>query len=126
MNKNILLKLQYDGTDYNGWQTQNNAVAISDVVSKALSELFGCNIDLFGCSRTDAGVHALGYCCSFKVDTSIPPENIFLALNPLLPPDIRAISSCEMPEDFHARYSAKSKTYKYRFYTSSHCQRWYK
>ncbi len=118
MSKNIFLKLQYDGTNYNGWQTQNNAVAIQDVVENALSSLLNSDIELIGCSRTDAGVHALGYCCSFKAETPIPPENIFLALNSLLPDDIRAVYSCEKPENFHARYSVKSKTYIYKFYSS--------
>ena len=117
MSKNILLKIQYDGTNYSGWQTQNNAKAIQDVVEAALSVLHkGKKVPLIGCSRTDAGVHALGYCSNFTTELTIPGEKFPFALNPILPDDIKIVESKEMPEDFHARYSVKSKTYIYKFY----------
>lgn len=117
MSKNILLKIQYDGTNYSGWQTQNNAKAIQDIVEAALSVLHkGIKVPVIGCSRTDAGVHALGYCCNFATDLTIPGEKFSFAINPLLPEDIRVVESKEMSEDFHARYSVKSKTYIYKFY----------
>lgn len=117
MSKNILLKIQYDGTNYSGWQTQNNAKAIQDIVEAALSVLHkGIKVPVIGCSRTDAGVHALEYCCNFTTELTIPGEKFSFAVNPLLPDDIRVMESQEMPEDFHARYSVKSKTYIYKFY----------
>lgn len=117
MSKNILLKIQYDGTNYSGWQTQNNAKAIQDIVEAALSVLHkGAKVPVIGCSRTDAGVHALGYCCNFTTELTIPGEKFSFAINPLLPEDIRVVESMEMAEDFHARYSVKSKTYIYKFY----------
>ncbi len=119
MSKNILLKIQYDGTNYSGWQTQNNASAIQDSVEAALSALHGgAAVPIIGCSRTDAGVHALGYCGNFHTELTIPPEKFAYALNPILPEDIRITESCQVPEDFHARFSVKSKTYQYRFYAS--------
>ena len=114
---NVLLTLEYDGTNYNGWQSQNNARAIQDIVDGALAELHGgSSTPCIGCSRTDAGVHALGYKCNFHTGLSIPADRFPFALNPLLPDDIKVINSEEVPEDFHARYNAKSKTYIYKFY----------
>ncbi len=119
MSKNILLKIAYDGTNYSGWQTQNNALAIQDSVEAALSKLHGgIKTPIIGCSRTDAGVHALGYCGNFHTELTIPPEKFSYALNPILPEDIKIVTSCQVPEDFHARFSVKSKTYLYRFYAS--------
>ena len=114
---NILLTIEYDGTAYNGWQTQNNALAIQDIIEAALSELHdGKKVPVTGCSRTDAGVHALGYRCNFHTDSSIPADKFPFALNPLLPWDIKVIVGEEVPESFHARHDARSKTYLYRFY----------
>ena len=119
MSKNILLKIEYDGTNYSGWQTQNNALAIQDSVEAALSKLHGgSKIPIIGCSRTDAGVHALGYCGNFHTELSIPPEKFSYALNPILPNDIKIVESCQVPDDFHARFWVKSKTYQYKFYVS--------
>lgn len=118
MNKNILLTIEYDGTNYSGWQSQTNARAIQDVAEAALSVLHdGRKIPLIGCSRTDSGVHASGYCANFFSDLTIPPEKFCYALNNLLPEDIRIVDSKQVPDDFHARFSVKSKTYLYRFYT---------
>ena len=119
MSKNILLKIEYDGTNYSGWQTQNNASAIQDSVEAALSKLHkGLKVPIIGCSRTDAGVHALGYCGNFHTELTIPPEKFSYALNVLLPKDIKIVESCQVADDFHARFSVKSKTYIYRFYAS--------
>ncbi len=119
MSKNILLKIEFDGTNYSGWQTQNNALAIQDSVEAALSKLHnGQRVPIIGCSRTDAGVHALGYCGNFYTELTIPPEKFSYALNSILPEDIRIVASCQVPDDFHARFSVKSKTYIYRFYAS--------
>ena len=118
MLKNILLIIEYDGTNYSGWQSQKNACAIQDVTEAALSVLHGGQkVPLIGCSRTDSGVHASGYCANFRSALTIPPEKFCYALNNLLPDDIRIVASRQVPEDFHARFSVKSKTYCYRFYT---------
>lgn len=118
MNKNILLTIEYDGTNYSGWQSQKNARAIQDVAEAALSVLHGGRkVPLIGCSRTDSGVHASGYCANFFSDLTIPPEKYCYALNNLLPEDIRIIESRQVPENFHARFSVKSKTYCYKLYS---------
>lgn len=117
---NIKIIIQYDGTKYAGYQKQKNDLTIQSAVEKALFKLFGQQTDLIGCSRTDAGVHALGYTANFHTETNIPPEKIAFALNPLLPEDISVISSERVSDEFHARFSAVSKTYKYLFYSSRH------
>ncbi len=106
--------LAFDGTNYHGWQIQNNAVTVQEVVNKALSRITGEEISVTGCSRTDAGVHALSYCISFDSNTTIPLESLPLAVNTVLPKDIRFYSCKKAEEDFHARYSATSKTYIYK------------
>ncbi|NLN03653.1 MAG: tRNA pseudouridine(38-40) synthase TruA [Clostridiaceae bacterium] len=115
---NIRLILQFDGTRYYGWQKQKKHVTVQSVVEKALSKLLDQDIDLIGCSRTDAGVHALCYNANFHAKTNIPPDKISFAVNPLLPEDIVVVESCLVSDDFHARYDAKSKTYKYLVHAS--------
>ncbi len=112
--KNYKLIIQYDGTDYHGWQSQENAITIQDVLSKALSRLLNCEKpDVVGCGRTDSGVHAKKYVCNFKGETSIPMDKFPLALNTFLPDDIICIHSEEVSNDFNSRYMAKKKTYSY-------------
>lgn len=118
MRTNILLTLEYDGTAYCGWQAQPSGGSVQQRLEKALSELFQAPVSCIGCSRTDAGVHALNYCVNFVADTRIPIENIPLALLPFLPPDISVKRAEAVPDDFHAQYRARSKTYRYWFYTS--------
>lgn len=105
--------LTFDGTDYCGWQVQKNAKSVCATVQMVLETLLRQKINLFGCGRTDAGVHALNYCASF--DSDMRPDNTFLvSVNALLPYDIRVKSIEEVPDDFHARYSAKGKRYIYK------------
>lgn len=118
MGRNILLEIEYDGTNYSGWQIQENSVTVQGCVERGLKELTGTTISVNGCSRTDAGVHAHGYVMNFHTDSTIPPDKFSLALNAFLPSDITAIRSAEMPGDFHARFDAKRKTYRYLFYPS--------
>lgn len=115
---NVKLLLEFDGTKYSGWLKQSNEeiVTVQRTVEKAVSELVGKEIEINGCSRTDAGVHAINYVVNFNVESSIPPQNFYKALNPFLPDDIKAKESYEVDSDFHAVYSAKRKTYKYYFY----------
>lgn len=117
--KNILLTIEYDGTNYSGWLNQKNAVTIQGTVESALSKVIENHSIINGCSRTDAGVHALNYQASFTCETTIPPEKICYALNSFLPNDIVCKSSELVSDDFHARLSAKSKIYKYQLYSSN-------
>lgn len=116
--RNIRLWLMFNGAGYHGWQSQKNAVAVSDVVADALSRLMGEDIKLNGCSRTDAGVHALKYCASFNTKSAIPAQRLPYALNFLLPSDIRAVLAQDVDMGFHAQYSCVGKEYVYRLHYS--------
>ena len=111
---NRKLSLQYDGTAYHGWQIQENAVTVQETVKNALSELTGEKINLIGCGRTDAGVHALDYTCNFHTETTIPVEKIPYALNSRLPNDIICFAAAVVPDGFHAKNSAVAKRYLYK------------
>jgi len=111
--KNIKLTLQFDGTAYHGWQIQKNAVTIQELLEKAIFSVTGEAVSVVGCGRTDSGVHAKGYVCNFKVNTPIPAERMPYALNNFLPDDVVCIMAEEVPEDFHAAFSAKGKRYTY-------------
>lgn len=118
--RNILLTLSYDGTDFCGWQRQDfsdkgKAVrTVQGEIEKALQKLFKTHVTLYGSGRTDSGVHAAAQAANFfcPVD-SIPEKKIIPALNSFLPPDIRINDSKVVPEDFNARFSATSRTYRY-------------
>ncbi len=112
--KRIKLVVAYDGTNYCGWQIQNNGPTIEEELNQALTHLLGEEIHVIGASRTDAGVHALGNVCVFDTQTRIPPEKICLAVNQGLPEDIVVQSSCEVPINWHPRKCASEKTYEYR------------
>ncbi len=116
MTKRIKLVIEYDGTQYAGWQVQPNAVTVQETIEGALKMLTRADIRIHGAGRTDAGVHALRQTAHFDTDASIPPENFAAALNTQLPPDIRIRSSEEVADTFHARFSAKGKTYQYAIY----------
>lgn len=117
--KRILLTLSYDGTAYHGWQIQPNAVTVQETVQAALLKLLGTPHGVTGCSRTDAGVHAREFCCHIDCDDNIPDNAFLRGLNSLLPPDIAVMGCKEVEPDFHARYSARGKTYKYRILNSN-------
>lgn len=116
--KNIKLSIQFLGKNYFGMQIQPNKPTIQGEVEKALKELFKTNIKLYYAGRTDASVNAYNMICNFFVETEIPANKIAYALNYLLPEDIKVLKSEEVPENFNARYSAKEKTYVYKFYTN--------
>lgn len=104
----------YDGTNYHGWQMQQNAISVEQILNEKLTELLGESTEVIGASRTDAGVHAEGNVAVFDSATSIPPEKIANALNPLLPDDIVIQESYEVEPDFHPRKCDSEKTYEYR------------
>lgn len=105
--------LAYDGSAYAGWQKQENALGIQEVVEKALSKIQKEPVSIVASGRTDAGVHALGQVIHFTGRAGIPLEGYYKALNAMLPPDIRVRSVEEAPEGFHARFSARRKVYRY-------------
>lgn len=111
--KRIKLEIAYDGTNYQGWQTQTNSITIEKVINENLSKLLKEEIKIIGASRTDSGVHALGNVAVFDTATRIPAEKISYALNQRLPEDIKIQSSCEVGSDFHPRHCVSIKTYQY-------------
>lgn len=113
MPRNIRLTLQYDGTDYHGWQFQPNAVTVQEVIELTLLRVIGYPVRLAGAGRTDAGVHAWGQVANFHTENPLPPEKLKKALNALLPPAIRVLASVEAAPDFNSRKMARSKTYRY-------------
>lgn len=114
--KRVKLTVAYDGTDYHGWQIQNNGITIESELNRCLSELFGEQIQVIGASRTDAGVHALGNVAVFDTECRMPAEKISYALNQRLPEDIRIQRSEEVAPDWHPRRCESRKTYEYRIY----------
>ena len=119
ISRNLLLKIQYDGTNYHGYQIQPEVMTIQKAVEDALSSITGEAIHINGCSRTDAGVHAFEYACSFHMKFPIPAERLPIVLNNKFPDDIRALSCIEVAEDFHARFDTVAKTYRYIVNTAS-------
>lgn len=114
----VLITLAFDGTRYHGFQVQKNALSVCEVLQNALEKLYGTRPPVKGCSRTDAGVHALAYCVSYTQPKPIAPYKLPLAINRYLPPDVRCKAARQVPEGFHARYDAVSKEYVYRLHNS--------
>lgn len=114
----VLLTIQYLGTRYGGWQRQLNAPSIQQTIEEALEKTYGGEIRLHGAGRTDAGVHAAAQRAHADVPFAIPPRGLILGLNALLPEDIRIVNAEAVEDDFHARFSAKSKTYEYRIWNA--------
>ncbi len=112
--RNIRLILSYDGTDFSGWQRQANARSVQDEVESALAEIHGHPVPVIGAGRTDSGVHAMGQAANFYTDIErMGAERFAPALNRLLPRDIRILSASEADYDFHARYDARLRRYRY-------------
>ncbi len=118
--KRILLTVEYDGTNYAGWQRQLNGLAVQQVLEEKLQKATGERIVVTGASRTDAGVHALGQAVHFDTESRIPPEKYPFVLNTMLPRDIRVHTGREVPEGFHARFMTCGKRYTYRMVNSRH------
>ena len=107
------LTLEYDGTDFVGWQFQKNGRSVQEVVEKGLSQILQRKIRVVGAGRTDSGVHARGQVASFTTETSLDCVEIVKGLNGVLPDDVVAVSAEEAPDGFNARYNAKSRRYQY-------------
>lgn len=118
MERNIALKLMYNGTAYHGWQVQKNAVSVAETLEKALSTVVCHPVKCTGAGRTDAGVHAEVYIANFHTRSSIPTDRIPLAVNTRLPDDIVVVKATEVPEHFNAIGSCLRKEYTYRIYNS--------
>ena len=111
--RTLKLTVTYDGTDYVGWQRQDNGRSIQAALEDALAEIEGRPVTVVGAGRTDAGVHALGQVASVELTHDIEPPTLTRALNAKLPADIRLLEAAEVEGAFHARYAARSKTYRY-------------
>ena len=114
--KRIRLTVAYDGTNYHGWQVQDNGITIESELNRCLEELLGESVQVVGASRTDAGVHALGNIAVFDTKSRMPAEKFSYALNQRLPEDIRIQRSEEVAPDWHPRHRSSRKTYEYRIY----------
>jgi tRNA pseudouridine38-40 synthase len=113
---NIKLTVEYDGTNYHGWQFQPNCESIQAVLERAISTFFGAPIRITGSGRTDAGVHALGQVVSFSTDKESSPFRIRRALNALTPPDITIKEVEFVPDAFDSRRDAQSRVYEYQIF----------
>lgn len=111
---NIRLILEYDGTDFHGWQRQGDLPTIQKLIEETLTGIVGKPVTVYGSSRTDSGVHARGQVVTFYADGPVPSDRWHLALNKILPPTVRAVSSTEMPEKFFSQRGSTSKIYEYR------------
>ena len=118
--RRIHLIVEYDGTNYAGWQRQSNAMTVQEKLENAVKKLTGETLCVHGASRTDAGVHALGQSAHFETESRIPADKFSFALNTMLPEDIRVVLSEEVDEEFHSRFSTKGKRYRYLFYDAPH------
>lgn len=112
--RTLKLTLAYDGVGFHGWQTQPAVRTVQAVVTEALSRVLREPVQLFGAGRTDAGVHAEGQVASFETAHAIPCPQLTRALSAKLPPDVSVVSVADAPADFHARFSARGKWYRYR------------
>ena len=125
MKRNLLLTIEYDGSEFSGWQRQPERRTVQGELERVLSKVCGVPIQINGTSRTDAGVHALGQRASFVLESGIPTDKVKLAANNILAGgknlasqvgDVRILQVEEMPEDFHARFDSKGKKYRYVIY----------
>ena len=118
MERNIALKLMYNGTAYHGWQIQKNAISVAEALEKALSTVVCHPVKCTGAGRTDAGVHAETYIANFRTTSTIPCARIPLAVNTRLPKDIVVVKATQVPMEFNAIGSCHRKEYTYRIYNS--------
>ncbi|MFW5780544.1 MAG: tRNA pseudouridine(38-40) synthase TruA, partial [Bacillota bacterium] len=113
-----LITIEYNGKNYCGWQYQNNALSVQQVIEDTMFEFLKQKVKLVASGRTDKGVHAYGQKAHFDINTNFPMNKLPIAINNILPDDIRIKDISKVDDDFHAQYSAKRKTYIYKFYIS--------
>jgi len=119
--RRIRIQLAYDGSRFHGWQVQPGLPTIQGLLEEIVSGMEGKPVHVAGSGRTDAGVHALRQVAAFSIENPIPLLNLRRAVNRLLPPAIRVLSTEEVPADFHPRFDAISKTYEYRMVRAEVC-----
>lgn len=112
--RNIAFIISYDGTNYHGFQRQNNVLTVQQLIEDALFKITGENICIHGCGRTDAKVHAINYLLTFNTLSTIPADRFPAAINSVLSDDVFVKSAWDAPNDFHGRFSVSRKTYVYR------------
>jgi tRNA pseudouridine38-40 synthase len=117
--RTIRLLIQYDGTEFVGWQRQESGTSIQSVIEDALARIEGGAVTVHGAGRTDAGVHAAGQVASARLTTPLDDETLARALNANLPTAVRVFELVTVADDFHARFSARSKTYEYRIWNGA-------
>ncbi len=117
--RNIKLTIEYDGKEFNGWQKQPNKLNIQGEIERAIEEITGEQVDLYGSGRTDAGVHSLGQVANFKTNSKLPIEKVAIAINSKLKKSIRIKKAEEVSENFHSRYNCHKKKYRYIINNSS-------
>jgi tRNA pseudouridine38-40 synthase len=119
--RNLKLILSYDGSEFSGWQVQPDAATVQGTLASAIGRVTGEKVLPQGSGRTDAGVHALAQVATFPTESSVPTANFVKALNDILPAAVRVLDVTEAPAEFHARHSARAKTYRYRIFRDSIC-----
>ena len=119
--RRIRIEVAYDGGPYYGWQVQPGLPTVQGILEEAASQIEGKAVQVAGSGRTDAGVHALAQVAAFTIGNPIPPANLGRALNRLLPPSIRIISTAEVDGNFHPRFDAVAKVYEYRLARGEVC-----
>src|SRR5579864_7454802 len=119
--RNLKLTLAYDGSEFKGWQVQPDVPTVQGTLASAIGRVTGEKVLPQGSGRTDAGVHALAQVATFTTESPIPAPNLVKALNDILPASIRVLDAAEAPLEFHARKSARAKTYRYRMYRGAVC-----
>jgi tRNA pseudouridine38-40 synthase len=119
--RNLKMILSYDGAEFFGWQVQPDAVTVQGTLASAIGRLTGENVLPQASGRTDSGVHALAQVVTFVTESPVPTENFVKALNDILPASVRVLEVSEVSPKFHARHSARAKTYRYRIYRGAIC-----
>src|SRR5947208_16088867 len=119
--RNLKLILAYDGSEFCGWQVQPGEASVQDMLASAIGRITSEKVLPQGSGRTDAGVHALAQVATFQTESVIPAANLVVALNDALPASIRVLEVKHVADDFHARKSARAKTYRYRIFREDIC-----
>jgi tRNA pseudouridine38-40 synthase len=119
--RNLKMIVSYDGAEFSGWQVQPNTLTVQGTVASVIGRITGEKVLPQGSGRTDAGVHALAQVMTFVTQSAVPTGNFLKAMNDILPASVRVLEVTEAPPDFHARHSARAKTYRYRIYREAIC-----